>query len=63
MKLARPSNAIDLKNESDIAALSFIKTVYAHYKYDKEKVRAVFHPDVVEAVMLTIDLTERGFKR
>lgn len=53
---------IDTKNDFDVAVLNFIRTVYIQAKYDKEKVKAVLHPNVVEAVMKTIDLTERGMK-
>ncbi|OOF58288.1 hypothetical protein [Rodentibacter pneumotropicus] len=51
---------IDVNNDFDVAVLNFIRTVYIQSKFDKEKVRTVLHPDVVEAVMQTIDLTERG---
>ncbi|WP_158074634.1 hypothetical protein [Rodentibacter genomosp. 1] len=51
---------IDVNNDFDVAVLNFIRTVYIQSTFDKEKVRTVLHPDVIEAVMLTIDVTERG---
>ncbi|MCW9710889.1 hypothetical protein L5B71_08575 [Avibacterium sp. 21-586] len=51
---------IDLKNEFDIAVLAFVKAVYIQSKYDKDKVRVLFADEVIEAVMLTIDITERN---
>lgn len=51
---------IDLKNDFDTAVLAFIKTVYIQSKYDKDKVRALFDDEVVEAVMQMVDITERN---
>lgn len=51
---------IDLKNEFDTAVLAFIKTVYIQSRYDKDKVRALFDDEVVEAVMQMVDITERN---
>lgn len=53
---------IDINNDFDVAVLAFIKTVYIQSKYNKEKVREVFDPHVVETVMRTVDITERGME-
>lgn len=53
-------NKIDINNDFDTSVLCFIKTIYKMSKYDKEKMRNLFHKDVIEALMKTIDITERG---
>ncbi|WKS98352.1 hypothetical protein [Gallibacterium anatis] len=50
---------VDINDEFDVAVLNFIKTVYYQSKYDKRKMRNLFHPDVIEAVMRVTDETER----
>ncbi|WP_179108192.1 hypothetical protein [Rodentibacter trehalosifermentans] len=53
---------IDIENDFDVAVLKFIKVVYEQSGYDKERVRALLNTDVVNAVMKTIDITERGIE-
>lgn len=50
---------VDINDEFDVAVLNFIKTVYYQSKYDKRKMRNLFHSDVIEAVMKVTDETER----
>lgn len=51
---------IDVENDFDVAVLNFIKALYKMTKYNKDEVRRVLHPDVVGAVMITVDVTERN---
>lgn len=51
---------IDIENDFDVAVLNFIKALYEMTKYNKDEVRRLLHPNVVNAVMKTIDETERN---
>lgn len=53
---------VNLEDEFDKAVLSFIKTVYIQSKFNKERLLGLFSEDVIKAVMITIDETERKRK-
>lgn len=50
---------IDVNDDFDVAVLNFIKALYEQTDYKKSEMRRLLHPNVVEAVMRTIDETER----
>lgn len=50
---------IDVENDFDVSVLKFIKALYKSAKYDKNEVKRLLHPNVIDAVMKTIDETER----